>query len=776
VQAELAEKFPASLWQRDCFAASFGQDSEKVQLLCHMFSCTVMSKCTARLQLTDTDLSHKFKARVRIRMEERREVSETALREAGSADAWEPNAEDLVWATVMAQEDMMEAQENERSEWVLSGLRRNFMLPYRPYPEGLRPVGDEAWASDKPQGNSRIPASWCIDRMAWAPNAVPVAPEFRLSDTAKEVADLLEWDYANADKKDGSDEPVLSVEKMAEELSIEVDMARSLQLPPDLRNSLALRAKDSRWQEEKKKRLKRKRARKAATETRKFISEASRQAINTLLSTSSRSVLIKQTIHPKSSVKTRTGAYKKKKMSQKKLKGHHGGAGKQAEQLAKQAVKKTMMVAVAKAEAKAKTKAKAKAKATAEAPDSEALPSVASLWLGKTLRVIDEQAGQHKYGIEGNCIKQNLAKNEITLSYTVHGNPLETTISLSLVAEAGSLKKATTFRKQHITRLERKDILVNLRLWTSEAEDEEMASYEAVTSDWITDQIMAACIELLKWNFSQHAMPKYIIIDPALAMRLHTSLASVEPSDVAYSKVLTEAVLSAMQGCKRVIVPIFGGNQMHGHWTLLVIDKTESGDISQIRYRDSLTVLHISCRSTAETFLRVMSPEAKLPLRTNSAFQPAGGLCGWYVAAWIETELSELNGEGWASREWPALAAATLYKRMITFHNSNKTELDSIAKDAIKEKALSDKVFDDLQKRAHKAATSDFAKKYLLDLALEAKTNLLGPEWMQHLTVKDLSLEVQEKLMQIHNSNMIVCSKCRFKSGCKDWFMVNLKL
>ena len=63
-----------------------------------------------------------------------------------------------------------------------------------------------------------------------------------------------------------------------------------------------------------------------------------------------------------------------------------------------------------------------------------------------------------------------------------------------------------------------------------------------------------------------------------------------------------------------------------------------------------------------------------------------------------------------------------------------------------------------------------------MELALEAKKNLFGPKWLEHLGVKDLAIEVQTKLMDLEHNGMNVCSKCRYKSGCKDWFMLNPKL
>ena len=60
-----AKKYLMSLWQRDCFGAAFQADVRKMQFLGHQVPCTVMAKMTSALQLTDTDFSREFKAKVR---------------------------------------------------------------------------------------------------------------------------------------------------------------------------------------------------------------------------------------------------------------------------------------------------------------------------------------------------------------------------------------------------------------------------------------------------------------------------------------------------------------------------------------------------------------------------------------------------------------------------------------------------------------------------------------------------------------------------------------
>ena len=72
-----------SVWQRDCFAASFTTDAAKAAFLAQQLSAPILGKMTASLQLTDTDFSKRFKAQCRKEMDLRRTKSEAKARKAG---------------------------------------------------------------------------------------------------------------------------------------------------------------------------------------------------------------------------------------------------------------------------------------------------------------------------------------------------------------------------------------------------------------------------------------------------------------------------------------------------------------------------------------------------------------------------------------------------------------------------------------------------------------------------------------------------------------------
>ena len=796
-QQELSKEFPESYWQRDCFAGSFSAEGEKVQFLSHMFSTHILGKCTARLQLTDTDFSHKFKARVRVRMAEQRDQSEEALRRSGSSDAWQPSALDIVSSVVKAQDDMAEAQDHPDTEWILSGLRRNMMLSYRPYPEGLRPVTAETekWAENMLEGSSRIPQSWYADRLNWRDSAgVPQEPNFELSKVAKEIADLIEWDYANPKPQDMAedvdDEPILEVVKLAEELETDCSIAMQLQLPPQLRDALLRRADTEDWKGQAKLRAQKRKLKANATLVRKELSSGTKAALKDMLSEHSRATLMRTAVVPKSTVKGRftaaakegalkhkggAGKLAKHKGSVGKLANHIGGLGKVQLKSAKKAALKKLLAKAAKklaaVEAQdagaeetvaeeaatagmvaAKAKAKAKAKPKADLQQDGPL-------VGQRLRVISEYLGRSKYGLEGLCKRHS--KGTVCLEV----GECTTLVEVAATQVEIASHKAPAFGHLGcISRLEKAVFLRNLRLWTQVTSDEEQVMWTPVTKEWISDQILYSCAQMLQWNYpcNEPGVKCYAILDPALSAQL--ALAT-EKNEVAQVIKLSECIVKASGGAHRILAPIFGGAISGGHWTLLCVDVSESGEISHIRYRDSLSGGSEFCKASAKLVLSALKHEAVLPERANHCMQPLGGACGWFVLSWIEKEICQLNGWGWACRGWPEENAKKLHLKTETFHGLLNKELARIKDESQQLQALHVKKLLDLQKKAEKAATQDSSRKELLALANTAKANLSGPSWINHISVADLPAAIQAKILEVEQSGFGVCSKCRWKSG-----------
>ena len=65
VIAKQGRMYPVSIYQRDCFAASFSDDTYKKMYAVHQLQSIISPKMTAMMQFTDTDFSYVFKSLMR---------------------------------------------------------------------------------------------------------------------------------------------------------------------------------------------------------------------------------------------------------------------------------------------------------------------------------------------------------------------------------------------------------------------------------------------------------------------------------------------------------------------------------------------------------------------------------------------------------------------------------------------------------------------------------------------------------------------------------------
>ena len=97
-------------------------------------------------------------------------------------------------------------------------------------------------------GSKRIPSDWLLRRYEWlGPDGVPLAPDFALSNSAAQVADLAEWAYKNP----ASDGDTVDVEDTVEdELRVPLENSLFLRLSPALRSAHKRRkSAESSWAE-----------------------------------------------------------------------------------------------------------------------------------------------------------------------------------------------------------------------------------------------------------------------------------------------------------------------------------------------------------------------------------------------------------------------------------------------------------------------------------------------------------------------------------------------
>jgi hypothetical protein len=203
IEAESSE-VGACVYQRDMFAAAHSVHALRSSFLAMQLRSFILSKMTARLQLTDTDVSRRFQSDCHLSMEEQRAEGEKKLRSESSTDMWVAGTEAILVAINSAQNKLEVA--NAAEEFVLGGLRRKFFLAYQPMPSGLQPVTPAAlageswaqWAADKPEGSRRLKPEWYSERLSWRDETgKPLPPHWELSSLAKSVSELIEWNYAH---------------------------------------------------------------------------------------------------------------------------------------------------------------------------------------------------------------------------------------------------------------------------------------------------------------------------------------------------------------------------------------------------------------------------------------------------------------------------------------------------------------------------------------------------------------------------------------------------
>ena len=65
----------------------------------------------------------------------------------------------------------------------------------------LQMEAKETWAPDMPESSSRLKTSWFENRLKWlTPSRIPVQPQWSLCETAKDLSDLIEWDYQHPEE------------------------------------------------------------------------------------------------------------------------------------------------------------------------------------------------------------------------------------------------------------------------------------------------------------------------------------------------------------------------------------------------------------------------------------------------------------------------------------------------------------------------------------------------------------------------------------------------
>ena len=119
VIAKQARMYPASIYQRDCFAASFSDDTMRAMFTAHQIQAIIPPKMAAIMQLTDTDFSYVFKSLIRKSVDKIMAENQKAM---GTSEVYQMSMKDIAHCLHEGMEGMV--QKNNERQWVLKGLRR----------------------------------------------------------------------------------------------------------------------------------------------------------------------------------------------------------------------------------------------------------------------------------------------------------------------------------------------------------------------------------------------------------------------------------------------------------------------------------------------------------------------------------------------------------------------------------------------------------------------------------------------------------------------------
>ena len=159
-----ASQYVQKLHSRDLNASYLSSSARMASFLSHEVNRFLAGKITAVLQLTDTDVAFSLKAAARRSQEQlRRELRQKAIEEDIACVCRCGPYEILR----IAHEAFKHCEkQNQEEQTLLKGLRRNGFLAYRPCFESkcLKPVKQEGFFEQLPQGSHRMPRSWVEQR------------------------------------------------------------------------------------------------------------------------------------------------------------------------------------------------------------------------------------------------------------------------------------------------------------------------------------------------------------------------------------------------------------------------------------------------------------------------------------------------------------------------------------------------------------------------------------------------------------------------------------
>ena len=730
---EQAKESPLSLHQRDCFTGAFSQDVQSHQWVSHQIACSIMSKMTAALQLTDTDFSHHFKAIIRNEVDEVTRSGQQKIRQqdTGGSDIYKMSIRDIAWVIDQACEKLH--QKNLEEQWVLRGLRRNGFLTLRPSSDGRMILQDhQNWCKDMPVGSSRIPSAWLQNRLAHVEDGGKTIKEplWTRMEGAAELADLIEWSYYEKDRVAEYDFGDIDLAVADQEDWV---MASRFQLPLDLRRALALREseRDDKSKERKQKLKEKRKEKKLRAEAKHELQEEQKEKIKEDLKSKSRQEVMQamvptaKTIKPSQAIKKKVKQMKKQKHAalsilkkkkkqlqkeQKEKAQMKAVKGMQEEQKQEKNEKQEVSAPIAKSTAKDISKHKTSEKPLPSKPlekstaakkkpkeKDAATPLEEHEKPEGTFRVIREGVmPKDLYGRQGPIM--GAGKDQFQILFDKDKATKKTKmawVAKDLVMQVDPSWKYWNWPQLSLSRTLKQQIMELIGVFNGALEIEAIPIWDAIEvvqekkipPGGLEMQTMHVGIEVLQWAYNGKHLgpcngckvipghfPIQILLQHAAGVDEHNLEAALK--------------LEMKNKSLKYLVPICNGH----HWTLLVIDQK----LQAIRYYDSLRKqgpLHEKCLATSEIFLGYLMEKGIVHadgfkdhpglMRCNEVEQPPGSnMCGHYVLSWIEEEIVSMAC-GPAACGHPHDAANEWQVRLSKLTQGISQEVEKIKKDVI---------------------------------------------------------------------------------------------
>ena len=730
VEAQASE-YPCSVWQRDCFSSVFSDSAVQSMALAQQISCLVAAKCTSKQQITASDFAKQFKALVRQKLTALRTEFQQAQK--GVSSVWRVGALEIVKSVVWAQQKM--AEKNAEDSWVLRAAVRNGLLVWRPDPSSgkLEKLTTQKWAEglELQMGSRRFPVDWLRDRLRWLDESgKPLEPDWILSDSAKEISDLLRWDYFNPEE-DAENEPDQQPdlgEDLAEDLLVPLQNSLQLRIHPKLRRAELRRTAASGFQDLRSKRKERLKDKEDRAHLRKQLRGKLLEGLRKKLAQGSRKEALAEVVPQVGQKPAKLSTFNKP-----------SAKGKPSLKLKKSQLKKFSKKQALKAEAdkalqgkEQKQAAKAKAKAAAAAPsEPPPLPpppeGPPAEFLEHEVIVTEEASGKLQFGRSGKATDFGQGCYSV---YTGYGTLNVRAEHLQLRTSKADKKPFQWPKWSRLSKKDTQDLLSTLGCWphfSLDALDTTAHTFEPLPEPkkppephLLEDQQLWLGWSVLRWALKKDtgSTPEDLgvtLVDPGLLYLIRTT------EDEELRPVRIEALKACTEPFSKVLLPIFAS----GHWTLLVLER---GTELKWQLKDSLEEPLQGCQEAQVQLAQLLDPEFQLPPRANLAVQPQeSNACGFWALAYAEQEVRLSRGE-WL-RTWPGELSVWWRQR-----------LEQSTKALAKELSLREK---DLGKAAQ--ASLEKNSKYF--------------------TWRQLSSEAQKAVKSLEHAPC-VCPKCRWQSGC----------